>query len=134
VLASAGGGLPIPERAGVLRYFIRIAERIVWADQPEELMHDLLGPASAAGHRAAATDQRHLHSSDGIRKPGAPAGQAYMLEPTPKSAMIFSCGRASSISPIIRFAHDSPLEGDGFEPSVPLAKSRVFRLSSRGIR
>ena len=42
VLASAGGGLPIPERAGVLRYFIRIAERIVWADQPEELMHDLL--------------------------------------------------------------------------------------------
>jgi hypothetical protein len=35
-------GLPIPERAGALRYFIRIAERIVWADQPEELMHDLL--------------------------------------------------------------------------------------------
>jgi hypothetical protein len=35
-------GLPIPERAGVLRYFIRIAERIVWADRPEELMPDLL--------------------------------------------------------------------------------------------
>ena len=35
-------GLPIPERAGVLRYFVRIAEKIVWADRPEELMQDLL--------------------------------------------------------------------------------------------
>jgi hypothetical protein len=32
------GGLPIPERAGVLRYFVRIAEKILWADRPEELM------------------------------------------------------------------------------------------------
>jgi hypothetical protein len=32
-------GLPIPERAGVLRYFIRVAEKTVWADRPEELMH-----------------------------------------------------------------------------------------------
>jgi Terminase large subunit, T4likevirus-type, N-terminal len=31
-------GLPIPERAGVLRYFTRIAERVVWADQPEQLI------------------------------------------------------------------------------------------------
>jgi predicted phage terminase large subunit-like protein len=31
-------GLPIPERAGVLRYFIRVAEKIMWADRPEELM------------------------------------------------------------------------------------------------
>ena len=29
---------------------------------------------------------------------------------------------------------DSALEEAGFEPSVPLAKSRVFGLSSRGIR
>jgi hypothetical protein len=35
-------GLPIPARAGVLRNFIRIAERIVWADRPEELMQELL--------------------------------------------------------------------------------------------
>jgi len=35
-------GRPIPERAGVLRYFVRIAEKIVWADRPEELMEDLL--------------------------------------------------------------------------------------------
>ena len=34
-------GRPIPERAGVLRYFVRIAEKIVWADRPEELMEDL---------------------------------------------------------------------------------------------
>src|SRR6201981_861798 len=30
-------GLPIPERAGVLRYFIRIGETIEWADRAEEL-------------------------------------------------------------------------------------------------
>jgi len=30
-------GLPIPERAGVLRYFIRVSEKIIWADRPEEL-------------------------------------------------------------------------------------------------
>src|SRR6516225_8028588 len=35
-------GRPIPERAGVLRYFVRIGEKIVWADQPEELMEDLV--------------------------------------------------------------------------------------------
>jgi len=28
-------GHPIPERAAVLRYFVRIAEKIVWADRPE---------------------------------------------------------------------------------------------------
>ena len=26
----------------MLRYFVRIAEKIVWADRPEELMEDLL--------------------------------------------------------------------------------------------
>jgi hypothetical protein len=26
----------------LLRYFVRIAEKIVWADRPEELMEDLL--------------------------------------------------------------------------------------------
>src|SRR6201988_1641270 len=37
-------GLPIPERAGVVRYFIRVAEKLVWADKPEELMQDLPPP------------------------------------------------------------------------------------------
>jgi predicted phage terminase large subunit-like protein len=30
-------GLPFPDRAGVLRYFIRVSEKIIWADCPEEL-------------------------------------------------------------------------------------------------
>ena len=37
-------GLPIPERAGVLRYYVRVAEKLVWADKPEELMRDLPRP------------------------------------------------------------------------------------------
>jgi hypothetical protein len=37
-------GLPIPERAGVLRYFIRLSEKTVWADQPEELMEQVTRP------------------------------------------------------------------------------------------
>jgi predicted phage terminase large subunit-like protein len=31
-------GLPIPERAGVMRYYIRVADKIVWADRPDDLM------------------------------------------------------------------------------------------------
>ena len=34
-------GFPIPERAGVLRYFIRVSEKIVWADRPDDLMQSL---------------------------------------------------------------------------------------------
>jgi predicted phage terminase large subunit-like protein len=34
-------GLPIPERAGVLRHYIRVADKIIWADRPEELVQDL---------------------------------------------------------------------------------------------
>jgi predicted phage terminase large subunit-like protein len=30
-------GLPIPERAGVLRYYVRVSDEIVWADRPEDL-------------------------------------------------------------------------------------------------
>ena len=37
-------GLPIAERAGVLRYYIRVAGNIVWADRPEELMQHLPRP------------------------------------------------------------------------------------------
>jgi predicted phage terminase large subunit-like protein len=37
-------GLPIPERAGVLRYYVRIAGNIVWADRPEDLMQHLPAP------------------------------------------------------------------------------------------
>jgi predicted phage terminase large subunit-like protein len=32
-------GFAIPERAGVLRWFVRIGDTIVWADRPEDLRH-----------------------------------------------------------------------------------------------
>jgi hypothetical protein len=34
-------GFAIPERAGVLRYYVRVAEKIVWADRPEDLIQYL---------------------------------------------------------------------------------------------
>src|ERR1700758_4277322 len=37
-------GLPIPERAGVLRYFVRVSEQILWADRPEDLLQYLPRP------------------------------------------------------------------------------------------
>jgi predicted phage terminase large subunit-like protein len=37
-------GFPIPERAGVLRYHVRVAEKIVWADRPEDLIEHLPPP------------------------------------------------------------------------------------------
>src|ERR1700741_3202776 len=35
-------GHPLREGAGVLPFFVRIAKKMVWPDQPEELMEDLL--------------------------------------------------------------------------------------------
>ena len=40
---SPNYGLPIPERDGVLRYFIRQGDDIIWADSKEDLI-DLYGP------------------------------------------------------------------------------------------
>ena len=37
-------GLPILERAGVVRYYIRVSEKIVWADRPEDLVQHLPRP------------------------------------------------------------------------------------------
>src|ERR1700738_3245884 len=37
-------GLPIRERAGVVRYYIRVADKITWADRPEDLMQHLPQP------------------------------------------------------------------------------------------
>lgn len=36
-------GFPIPERSGVLRYFVRAGDKIVWADKPDDLKPELLG-------------------------------------------------------------------------------------------
>jgi len=37
-------GLPIPERAGMLRHYVRVAEKTIWADRPEELVQYLPQP------------------------------------------------------------------------------------------
>src|SRR5882672_6546538 len=37
-------GFPIPERAGVLRYYVRVSGKIIWADQPEDLVQHLPPP------------------------------------------------------------------------------------------
>jgi predicted phage terminase large subunit-like protein len=37
-------GFPIAERAGVLRYYVRASGKIVWADQPEDLIQHLPRP------------------------------------------------------------------------------------------
>jgi predicted phage terminase large subunit-like protein len=37
-------GFPIPERAGALRYYVRVAEKIVWADRPQDLIEHLPPP------------------------------------------------------------------------------------------
>lgn len=36
-------GFPIPERAGVLRWFIRVGDELKWADNPEDLQPERLG-------------------------------------------------------------------------------------------
>src|SRR5260370_22351481 len=41
-------GRPVSERAGVLRYYIRVSDKIIRADRPEELMQDLPRPEDFA--------------------------------------------------------------------------------------
>jgi predicted phage terminase large subunit-like protein len=59
-------GLPIPERAGVLRYFIRVNDTIVWADTPEELQDQVEGaqPKSVTFVPAKLTDNPALMAAD----------------------------------------------------------------------
>ena len=67
-------GLAIPERAGVLRWFVRIGDTIIWADRPEDLSHytapDELGeqkpipPKSVTFIPAKLTDNRALMAAD----------------------------------------------------------------------
>src|SRR5258707_912882 len=82
-------GLPIPERAGVLRHFIRVSEKVVWADRPEELMQQMKLPQDlppgadpprpiSAQHRhpgrQAGRDWVRSGSRAGRQKPGAASG------------------------------------------------------------
>lgn len=63
------GRFPIPERSGVLRWFIRINDQIVWADTPEEI-HERYGrgpeiqPKSATFIAAKLEDNKILMSKD----------------------------------------------------------------------
>lgn len=67
-------GLPIPERSGVIRYFVRVGEKIVWGDGPEELAgHTMTGddggqvpipPKSVTFIASKLTDNKALMQAD----------------------------------------------------------------------
>lgn len=67
-------GLPIPERAGVLRWFVRVGEKLVWADSPADLeCHTMLNesgqevpipPKSLTFIPAKLTDNKALMAAD----------------------------------------------------------------------
>lgn len=59
-------GLPIPDRAGVIRWFVRINDALVWADDPAELeaKHPGIPPKSATFIPAKLTDNAALMAAD----------------------------------------------------------------------
>lgn len=59
-------GLPITERAGVVRWFVRINDALVWADDPAELeeKHPGIPPKSATFIPAKLTDNVALMAAD----------------------------------------------------------------------
>lgn len=60
-------GYPIPERAGVVRWFVRISDEIVWADTPDELKAkhgDAVMPKSVTFIPARLEDNRILEAQD----------------------------------------------------------------------
>lgn len=59
-------GLPIPGRAGVVRWFVRINDALVWADDPAELeaKHPGIPPKSATFIPAKLTDNAALMAAD----------------------------------------------------------------------
>jgi predicted phage terminase large subunit-like protein len=63
-------GLPIPERSGVVRWFVRVGEELKWADSPEELAQYLMPdgtpipPKSLTFIPAKLTDNKALMAAD----------------------------------------------------------------------
>lgn len=64
-------GYAIPERAGVLRYFVRLGENLIWADEPEDLSNyknpltgEPIPPKSVTFVPGALTDNTALTSAD----------------------------------------------------------------------
>lgn len=63
---DAASGLPIPERAGILRWFVRVGDRLEWGDDEEELAlrHPGLPPKSLTFVPARLEDNPALLSAD----------------------------------------------------------------------
>lgn len=59
-------GFPIPERSGAVRWFLRIGERLVWADSAEDLasVHPGVEPKSVTFIPAKVTDNAILMAKD----------------------------------------------------------------------
>lgn len=59
-------GRPIPERAGVLRWFIRVGDALIWADTPEELraQYPEIPPKSVTFVPALLSDNKALMEAD----------------------------------------------------------------------
>lgn len=59
-------GLPVPERAGAVRWFIRVGSDLIWADTPEELLalHPEIPPKSLTFIPAKLEDNRALMEAD----------------------------------------------------------------------
>jgi hypothetical protein len=60
-------GFPIPERGGKLRWFIRINDKLIWADKPEELVEaygDKVMPKSVTFIPASIHDNQKLLLAD----------------------------------------------------------------------
>ena len=60
-------GFPIPERSGVLRYFIRVNDKIIWSSDPESLIGEYgatVMPKSVTFIAASIHDNRKLMEAD----------------------------------------------------------------------
>jgi len=59
-------GLPIPDRAGCIRWFVRLGDRLLWGDSPEELTkaHPALPPKSVTFVPARLEDNPALLAAD----------------------------------------------------------------------
>lgn len=59
-------GLAIPERSGVVRWFVRINDKLIWADTPEALeeQHPGIPPKSVTFIAASLTDNKALMEAD----------------------------------------------------------------------
>jgi hypothetical protein len=89
----------------------KFAARDGYQDTPHELVE---AKTKDCWQRPCARPPTQGHQSDG----SAEGSLAPDAEPEPKKAAKYQSGR---LFQIVRFAADSPLEGSGFEPSVPLA-------------